>query len=274
MTAQGEAAGRAAREARDHPAVDRAARVGMAAYGVLYLLIGWLAAQLALGRSKGSASGEGALQEIAQKPWGAFGLWVVAAGLLAFGVWQCFQAVGGHRDEDGRKRALARLASAARAVVMVTLAVLAVRTALGTGGSGGGTGGATGKVMSLPFGPVLVMALAAVILAVAGASAHRGLTDRWRKDLEVDGQTGHAGRLATVLARAGYLSRAVAFAVIAFLFARAALEHDSRESGGLDQAIVRLRDEPFGPWLIVLVAIGLSCFGAYHLVRAWYLRTT
>lgn len=275
MTAQGAAAGDAAREARDHPAVDRAARVGMAAYGVLYLLIGWLAAQLALGQSKGSASGGGALEEIAQKPWGVVALWVVGAGLLAFGVWQCFQAVGGHRDEDGRKRVLARVASATRAVVMVTLAVLAVRTALGSGSGGsGGSGGATGKVMSLPFGPVLVMVVAVVILVIAVASAHRGLTDRWRKDLELDGRTGHTGRLAAVLARAGYVSRAVAFAVIAFLFARAAIEHDSSESGGLDQAIVRFRDEPFGPWLIVVVAIGLSCFGAYHLVRAWYLRTT
>lgn len=273
MTAQGEAAGRTAREARDHPAVDGAARLGMAAYGVLYLLIGWLAAQLALGDSKGSASGEGALQEIAQKPWGLVGLWVVALGLLAFGAWQAFQAIGGHHDEDGRKRVLARLSSAARAVVMVILAVLAVRTALGSGGSGGSGGdGATGKVLSLPFGPVLVMAVAAVILAMAGNSVHRGVTDRWRKDLEVDGRTGNAGRLATVLARAGYASRGVAFAVISFLFARAAVEHDSSESGGLDQAIVRFRDEPYGPWLIVLVAIGLSCFGGYHVVRAWYLR--
>lgn len=274
MTAQGEAAGRTAREARDHPAVDGAARLGMAAYGVLYLLIGWLSAQLALGDSKGSASGEGALQEIAQKPWGLVGLWVVAFGLLAFGAWQAFQAVGGHRDEDGKKKVLARLSSAARAIVMVVLAVLAVKTALGSGGEGGGGGGATGKVMSLPFGPVLVMAVAAVILALGANSVHRGVTDRWRKDLEVEGKTGNSGRLATVLARAGYLSRGVAFAVIAFLFARAAVEHDSSESGGLDQAIVRFRDEPYGPWLIVLVGIGLSCFGAYHLVRAWYLRAT
>lgn len=275
MSAQGEAAGRTAREARDHPAVDGAARLGMAAYGVLYLLIGWLSAQLAVGDSKGSASGEGALQEIAQKPWGAVALWVVAIGLLAFGAWQAFQAIGGHRDHDGRKRALARLSSAVRAVVMVVLAVLAVRTALGGGsggGSGGGGGGATGKLMSLPFGPVLVMAVAAVILAVAVASVHRGVTDRWRKDLEVEGRTGNVGRAATVLARAGYVSRGVAFALIAFLFARAAVEHDSSESGGLDQAIVRFRDEPFGPWLIVVVGVGLSCFGAYHLVRAWYLR--
>lgn len=272
MTAQGEAAGRTAREARDHPAVDGAARLGMAAYGVLYLLIGWLSAQLALGDSKGSASGEGALQEIAQKPWGLVGLWVVALGLLAFGAWQAFQAIGGHRDEDGKKKLLARLSSAARAVVMVILAVLAVKTALGSGGGGGGGGGATGKVMSLPFGPVLVMAVAAVILAVGANSVHRGVTDRWRKDLEVEGKTGNTGRLAMGLARAGYVSRGVAFAVIAFLFARAAIEHDSSESGGLDQAIVRFRDEPYGPWLIVLVAIGLSCFGAYHLVRAWYLR--
>lgn len=273
MSVQGEAAGRTAREARDHPALDSAARLGMAAYGVLYLLIGWLSAQLALGDSKGSASGEGALQEIAQKPWGLVGLWVVALGLLAFGAWQAFQAIGGHRDAEGKKQLFARLSSAGRAVVMVVLAVLAVKTALGSGGGGGGGGGGvTGKVMGLPFGPVLVLAVAAVILTLAVVSVHRGVTDRWRKDLEVEGKTGNTGRLATVLARAGYVSRGVAFAVIAFLFARAAVEHDSSESGGLDQAIVRFRDEPFGPWLIVVVAIGLSCFGAYHLVRAWYLR--
>ena len=98
----------------------------------------------------------------------------------------------------------------------------------------------------LDAGPVLVMAVAALILTLAVVSVHRGVTDRWRKDLEVEGKTGNTGRLATVLARAGYVSRGVAFAVIAFLFARAAVEHDSSESGGLDQAIVRFRDEQGG----------------------------
>jgi hypothetical protein len=275
MPATGEAAGRAAREARDHPVLDRLARVGMVVYGVVYILIAWLAAHLALGDPAGSASGSGALEEIAQKPLGSLLLWLVAGGLAALAVWQACQAIGGHRDEDGLRRWAGRVGSGSRVVVLAALAVLSVRTALGDGGSGGGggsSGGATGAVLRMPLGPFLVCVAAAVVLVVAGASAYRGVSDRWRRDLEVEGRTGQIGRLVEVLARAGYLSRALAFGVIAVLLARAALEHEPQRRSGLDQAIVRFRDEPLGPWLIAAVAAGFACYGAYHLVRAWYLR--
>lgn len=272
MTATGEATERAAREVRDHPVLDRMARIGLVVYGVVYILIAWLAVEAALGRPAGSASGAGALEEIAQKPLGSGLLWLVAAGLAALVVWQACQAIGGHRDDDGVKRWLARLGSASRAVVLGVLCVLAVRTALGDGGGGGG--GTTGAVLRLPFGTGLVLVAAGVVMAVAVTSAWRGVTDRWRRDVEAEGRTGDVGRVVQLLARAGHLSRALAFGVIAVLVARAALEHDPRQRAGLDQAIVRFRDEPAGPWLIVLVAAGLACYGAYQLVRAWYLRST
>ncbi len=191
-------------------------------------------------------------------------------GLGALALWQACQAVGGHRDDDGLKRWLSRIGSASRAVVLVALAVMAARTALG-GGSGSG-GGTTGAVLRLPLGTILVLLGAAVLAAVAVTSVYRGVTDRWRRDIEVEGRTGDIGRVVQVLARAGHLSRGLAFGVIAFLVARAALEHDPQQRAGLDQAIVRFRDEPLGPWLIVVVAAGLACYGGYQLVRAWYLR--
>lgn len=270
MTATGDAAERTAREVRDHPVLERMARVGLVVHGVVYILVAWLAALAALGRPAGSASGAGALEEIAQKPLGAVVLWIVAAGLASLAVWQVCQAVGGHRDDDGVQRWLARLGSAGRAVVLGTLAVLAVRTALGDGGGGGG--GTTGAVLRLPFGTLLVLAAAGVILAVGLTSAWRGLTDRWRRDVEAEGRTGDIGRVVQALARTGHLSRALAFGIIAFLVARAAVEHDPRQRAGLDQAIVRFRDEPWGPWLIVVVAAGLACYGGYQLARAWFLR--
>lgn len=273
MTATGAAAQRAARDVRDHPLLDRMARVGLVVYGIVYLLIGWLAAQAALGRSAGSASGAGALEEIAQKPLGAAVLWLVVVGLGALAVWQVCQAIGGHRDDDGLRRWLARLGSASRGVVLAVLATMAARTALGDPDSGSG-GGTTGAVLRLPLGTLLVLAGAAVIGAVAIASVHRGVTDRWRRDVEIEGRTGEIGRLVQVLARTGHLSRGVAFGVIALLVGRAALEHDPQRQAGLDQAIVRFRDEPLGPWLIVVVAAGLASYGGYQLVRAWYLRSS
>jgi hypothetical protein len=272
MGARGDAAEKAARDARDHPVLDRLARFGFVVYGVVHVVIGWLAAQLALGDPAGSASGQGAFSEMAQKPWGAVALWLSALGLAALVVWQLAQAVGGHRDHDGLRRHLGRAASVGRAAVLATLAVLAVRTALGDGGGGGGGGGGvTGAVLGSPVGPALFVLAGLVVIGVAGASAWRGATDRWRKDLEVDGHTGRSGRAVEVLARSGYLSRAVALGVVGSLIVRTGLE-DRPQGSGLDQAIVRYRDEVAGPWLAVAVAVGLACFGAYHLVRAWYLR--
>lgn len=272
MSAPGQAAGQAARDTRDHPVLDRLARAGFVAYGVVHVLIAWLAAHLAFGNSEGSASGQGALEEIAQKPLGATLLWLVAAGLAALAVWQACQAVGGHRDCDGAKRWVRRGGSASRAVVMGLLSVLSVRTALGDAGGGfGGGGGSTGALMRQPYGEVLVLLAAAVVALVAVLSARRGLGDGWRRDVEVEGRTGHTGSVVEVLARSGYVSRAVAFAVISVLLVRAAIEERPRDAG-LDQAIVRLRDEPMGPWLILVVAIGLGCFGLHHVARAWYLR--
>lgn len=275
-TRQG-SAGSTARSARDHPVLDRAARAGMFAYGVVYLIVAWLGGQLALGDRAGSASGSGALHEIAQKPLGAFALWFAAAGFAALTVWQVCQAIGGHRQDDGLKRWVTRAGSGTRAVVFAVLGVLAVTTATGDSGSGGGgggkgTGGVTAELMSRPFGSTLVVIVGLVIAAFGIASIHKALTDRWRKQLESGAHTGSISGPVTVLARVGYVSRGVSFLGIAALFVWAGITHDPQKSGGLDQAIVRFRDEPYGPWLLLLVVPGLACYGAFHVVRAFYLR--
>ncbi|UMG92512.1 DUF1206 domain-containing protein [Nocardioides sp. TF02-7] len=164
----------AAEEARDHPALGWTARLGMVAYGVVYGVIGWLAGHLALGERAGSASGQGALHELAQQPLGAVALWVAAVGLAALVVFEVCQAAVGHRDVDGGARLRARLGSAGRAVVFAVLAVTAAQIALGDGGGGGGTDGYTAKVMGLPFGPWLVAAAGSRSSATASTAPPRG----------------------------------------------------------------------------------------------------
>lgn len=260
-----------AREARDHPAVDWPARVGFLAYGVVYLLVGWLAAQLAVGDRAGAVSGEGALHEVAQQPLGAVALWLAAAGFGALTVWEVCQAIGGHRDRDGVRRLLGALASAGRGVVFGFLAVLSVRTATGDSG-GGGTDGITAELMALPAGPLVVAAVGVAIVVVGLNSVHKGLSDRWRRELEVEGRTGTTGTVVRLLARVGHVTRGVAFGVVGGLFVWAAATHDADRSGGLDEALRRLRDDELGPTPIVVVAVGLACYGTFNIVKAWYLR--
>jgi hypothetical protein len=262
----------AAREARDNPAVTGVARAGMAAYGVVYVIVAWLAAQLVLGSPDGPASGQGAMEQVRDQPMGAVVLWLVAAGLSGLVLWEACQAVGGHRDEEGAHRWAARGASAGRGVVFAVLAVLAIRTASGHAGSGSGSGGITGRLMALPVGPAIIVLIGLGIAGVGVFSLVHAVSNRWRRGLEPEARAGALGRLVTVLARIGFGARGVAFLVLAGMFVWSAVTHDPEKSGGLDQAIVRFRDEPFGPALMLVVAAGLGCYGVFHVLRAAFLR--
>ena len=258
------------RRADDSDVLDHAVRVGLVANGVVHLLVAWLAVQLAFGDSKGSASGSGALTELAQKPFGQVLLWVVGFGFFALALWQLIEAVVGRRDEDGATRVLKRLVSLGRAVVYGVLGVSALKVALGSGG-GGGTDSMTARLISLPFGQLLVGAVAVVILVIAGAHVYRGFAETFREDLGAKGRSGDIGRFYVTLGKAGYVSRGAALAVIGGLFGYAAASHDPEKSGGLDQALKTVLEQPFGAPMLVVVAVGLACYGLYCFAWARHL---
>jgi hypothetical protein len=262
-------------QARKHPALEWLAKLGTAVYGVMYVVVGWLALQIAFGDPAGEASGHGALREIARQPFGEVLLWVACVGFAALVAWKACEAVAGHRAEDGGKRVAARAASAAKAVVFAVLAVLAFQTVTGSSRGGGRRSseeGYTAQLLQMPLGPALVVGLGVVIGGYGFYSIYKGLSDGWRKSLEAQGWTGDIGRAVTVLARTGYSTRGLAFGVIGGLFVWAGLTHDADKSGGLDQALQTLQDAPFGKALLVAVAIGLACFGVFNVAKAWFLR--
>lgn len=271
----GRTATRAVDDAKDHPALAWSARLGFACYGLVYLLIAWLTAQLAFGRPNESVSGQGALAQLAQQPLGGVLLWIVAGGFAALVVWELCQTVGGHRDQQGLRRVGGRIGSACRAVVFGALGFLAAKNAMGSGSGGSGGSreqGYTARALSLPFGQVLVAAVG-VGLAVYGVGSIIGaFTGHWRKQIDADGRTGDAGTAITVLARTGYVARGVAFGVVGGLVVWAAWTRDPQKSGGLDEALATLRDAPTGPYLLVLVAVGLACFGVFNMAKVWFLR--
>jgi len=268
---------RAAREAKDQPALGWAARLGFASYGLVYLLIGWLALQLAFGHSEGSPSKNGALQQLAQQPFGRALLWVTVAGFAALVLWELCEVVLGHRDDDGLRRVAGKAASAFKVVVFAALAFSAGRMASGGGSSGSGGSGSssqgwTARVLSWPAGPALVAAAGVAIVAYGVWSVVQGVTDRWRKKLEAAGRTGAVGTALTWTARVGYAGRGGAFAVVGGLVVWAAVTHDPEKSSGLDGALASLRDAPAGTVLLALVSLGLICFGLFNVAKAWYLR--
>jgi hypothetical protein len=266
-------AGQVAEEARDSTALEWGARIGFVVYGVMYGVIAWLTLQVALGERHSQVSRQGALDQVARQPLGHTILWVVFAGFCALVLWEAATAVAGHREKDGAKKVIARLGSAAKVVVFGAFAVSTAKVALGSSSKGGSsTKGWTARVLSWPAGPVIVAVVGAAIVGFGLYSIYRGLSDKWRRDLDPEGTRGDLGRAITVVAKLGYSSRGIAFGIIGGLVVWAALTHDAQHSGGLDQALERLRGAPAGSALLVVIALGFVCYGLYNVARAWYLR--
>jgi cation transporter-like permease len=223
--------------------------VGLVSYGLLHLIIAWIALQLVFGK-RAEASPEGALSQLGRQPLGGVLLWIMAVGLFTLTIWQAVEATIG-RDQPGRDgRTRRRLTSAGRAVVYLALGVLAVGVATRTAsGSGHGEETISANLMSVPFGQVLVALIAQVV---------KGVKQNFTEDLD-RGAPPSVRRLGTV----GYCARGIALAIIGGLFIWAAITYDPDKAGGMDAALSTIRDQPFGSVLLAVMAAGLACFGIY-----------
>jgi hypothetical protein len=227
-------------------------------YGLLHLVIAWIALQLVFGK-RAAASPEGALSQLGRQPLGGVLLWIMAVGLFTLTVWQAVEATIA-RDQPGRDgRTRRRLTSAGRAVVYLVLGVLAVGVATRTAsGSGQGEETISAKLMSFPFGQVLVALIGAAVIGVGIAQIVKGVKQNFLEDLD-HGAPPAVRRLGTV----GYCARGVALSIIGVLFGWAAISYDPEKAGGMDDALSTLRDQPFGAVLLTIMAVGLACFGIY-----------
>jgi hypothetical protein len=232
--------------------------VGLASYGLLHLVLAWIALQLVFGK-RGEASQQGALSQLARQPLGGVLLWIMAIGLFTLTVWQAVEATIG-RDRGGRDgRLRRRLSSAGRAVVYLALGLLAIGVAIGSAsGSGKGEETLSAKLMSVPFGQVLVAAVGAVVIGVGLAQIVKGVKQKFTKDLD-RGVRPAVRRLGSV----GYCVKGIALSIIGSLFVWAAVTYDPKKAGGMDAALSTIREQPFGAVLLAVMAAGIACFGVY-----------
>ena len=241
--------------------------VGLISYGLVHLMLAWLALQIAFGGRRDASAG-GALRELAQQPLGGILLWVMAVGLFTLVIWQILEATIGREESNRDGRLRRRLASAGRAVVYLGLGILAVGVAMGSGGgSGNGEETLSARLMALPFGRVLVAVVGAAVIAVGISQIVKGVKQNFTEDLD-HAVSQAARRLGTV----GYCAKGVALSIIGVLFGYAALTYDAQKAGGLDAALATIRDQPFGTVLLAIMALGIACFGVYCFVWARFAR--
>ncbi|HJQ30230.1 MAG TPA: DUF1206 domain-containing protein [Rubrobacter sp.] len=266
-----EQAQNAARKAR--PWIEGYARFGHAAYGVVYALVGSLAVQAALG--SGEAAGQqGALRAIMLAPLGKVILCLVAFGLLGYAMWRLFQGVL-DPDNEGRdvKGFGKRFNHVLNGLFHAFLAFTAVQLALlGSSGGGGSPEDLTARLLQEPFGRLLTAGVGVGIVCAGLYQFYFAYRAKFMEELE-PGRMGTGTRKWTRRSgRFGYAARGVVFIVIGVFLVQAALQTDPNEARGLGGALTTLARQPFGPYLLGVVALGLVSYGAFMFVVARYRR--
>jgi Domain of Unknown Function (DUF1206) len=275
----GSAAG-AADRAGNSDALENLARVGLIAYGVVHLLIAWLALQLAWGGSGQSADQSGALATLSEQPLGKPLLWVLAIGLIALAVWQLAEVLrwrsGLSASGDARKKAITKIVkSVAKAIVYAALAILAIRIATGGGQSSSGQQQQqTAGVFGWPAGRWLVGLVGLIVIGVGVYHVYKGVSKRFLKQIDLASASPKTRNLVEKLGLVGFPGKGIALGVVGALLVYAAVTFDPAKASGLDGALRTILDAPFGQWLLTLVALGIAAFGAFCLVRARYPERT
>jgi Domain of Unknown Function (DUF1206) len=246
------------------------ARIGLAARGLMYILIGWIAIEVAVGHSGKKADSSGALRLVGGSPVGKVALWLLVVGFAGLALWRLTEASYGAAGPDGHK-AGKRIAALGRTILYGFLAYVVLKYAIGAGApksSNTQSKDLTATVMAHQGGRVLVI-LVGLALAVAGAIlAYKA----WRKDFLKHLQLGTAGPTARHvverLGQIGGIARGVVFAVAGIFLFVAGVNANPGQAKGVDSTLRAFASTPLGPWLLVLVAVGLVVFGLYSWCEA------
>ena len=253
------------------------ARLGYAIKGVVYLIIGFLAVQLAVGVGGKVTDQRGAIQTISALPLGKFLLVVVTVGLVGFALWCFIQALF---DTEGKGRKakgiIARIGYAAVGVAYATLAFGTFRVVMGSGSAGKSstttTQDWTATLLKEPLGVALVVLVAIVVLAIACYLYYKAYSADFRSRLNLAQLSSPAKKWVIFFGRLGYAALGVVFTIISIFLIVAAFQHNPGEAVGLDGVLLKLSHQSFGQLLLGIVALGLIAYGIYSFVEAGYRR--
>lgn len=249
-----------------------AARVGLTARGLIYLLLGALVFALALGEKRSETDQRGALQELVQHSGGEILLIAIAIGFICYALWRYAEAAFGAAG-DGKK-AGPRLKSLARGIAYTSLAITAFTVLAGRQQSQSKQQRElSARVMEHSGGRVLVFAVGAVIAVVGIVLVVNGARRKFKKHLRLGEMSAQVRKVVVTLGVVGTVARGAVFALVGALVIDAAVRFDPHKASGVDGAIRTVAQAPFGRVLLIVTAIGLLAFGAYGLAEARWRET-
>ncbi|WP_136064288.1 DUF1206 domain-containing protein [Modicisalibacter radicis] len=245
------------------------ARCGYVAKGVVFLIVGVLASLAATGLGGNNVGTKEAITHLASQPYGGLMLTLLGLGLLAYAVWRLLQALIDTEDLGYGVRALAaRLGFLISGGIYVSLALYSYNLLRNVAAGDSSPSDRTAELMSHPGGVYLVFAVGVVFAGVGLRQMWRAIKRSYLDNWHMIEMSATQRRLAEAATRWGLSARGVVFMIIGGFLCVAAVSTDPSEAQGLGGALNVLARQPFGPWLLGAVSLGLIAYAIYCFVNA------
>ncbi|WP_323959716.1 DUF1206 domain-containing protein [Arthrobacter sp. JZ12] len=255
----------------DHKALDVAARFGFAVLAVVHILIGAIALQIAFG-GNGEAEPTGALEQLAGGTFGPWTMWACALGCFGLAAWQLSEATLRARHLPTGEQISKTISSGSLSIIYGSMAFTFARFAFGgRSDSSESTRDFTQSMMGSPFGVFVIVAVGGTIFGIGVYFVFKGILRKFRPELRHFEDT-RRGALIEVLGVVGHVAKGLALILVGILFVAAVITHDPERSTGLDGSLKALTDHQFGIPLLIVIAVGLICYGIFALVRSKFGR--
>jgi hypothetical protein len=256
------------------PWIKRLGRLGYAAKGCVYIVIGVLAIQTACGAGGKVTDTTGAMQTIAGQPFGELLLSLLAIGLIGYTIWWIVQAIADPENKGTHIKGITlRSGFFVMGVIHAVIAYNAVAIAMHSGGvSGNEEQGWSARLLQQPLGQWIIW-IAGIILIGAGAGQlYRAYKATFTKEFERKAMTQRQYDWAKRMGRIGTAAHGIVLGIVGIFLIRTAIDANPNETKGFDGALAELAKQPSGPWILGGVALGLVAYGLHMLVQGRFRR--
>lgn len=268
-------AGGEVKRAAANPTLELLERLGYVVRGALYAVMGFLALKIALATPGGKATDlSGSLVWLIGNPLGTFVLVVAIIGLVAYALWGFVRAIYDplHRGRDA-KGILARFGFITSAVSYLAIALFALHILAGQGTASHDTTQKTvNALLTNPLGGAITVVLGVFALGIGIGQFIEAYRATFAQDLKASEMTQSERNIAIALGRFGMAARGVTFLVIGWFLVQAGLHHTPSKATGFGGAFVFLLAQPYGRWLLGIVALGFIALGIHSFACARWVR--
>lgn len=258
------------------PWVERMARLGYGAKGVVYIVIGFLAFEAAFTGGGKTTNSQGALTTIFQQPFGQFLLAIVGIGLAGYALWRFVEAGLDSENKGSDAKGIAtRIGYVGSGIAYGLLSFTAFQLISGAAQSAKGSTGTqdwTARLLSLPFGQGLVGLIGLIVIGMGIGQFVKGYKADFDKQLNLSEIPQAMRSWAVFSGRWGYMARGVVFTILGGFLVEAAMHANPQQAKGIGSALDLVAEQAYGPLLLGIVAVGLVSYGIFMLVEARYRR--